>query len=200
MTKLLDRVCAPRIAPAALIFVALAAGITFQACGGVAPDGQSAGQTAEELKILGIEIPAPTLTIGVGDAGVVIDPVGTIGKIIPDTPSPIPAINAVATGLLGELPKVTVAVGDAGLTIDPGGAVKGLLPEAGILPDPVSTINEVTGGIFGALSKLPSLSVTISGPSADGGVTVPAPIQLPPLPLPTITIPWPGVDGGIHIP
>jgi hypothetical protein len=124
--------------------VTFALGFALQACGGAGPDGdpsagpsaaEKTGSTQQDLTLLGIQIPEPKLTLGLGDAGITIDPLGTIGELVPPKgirlPDPITPIDQ----LVGDLDKggsASVKVGNIGLSVK----LPGLdLPE---LPDPLA--------------------------------------------------------------
>lgn len=136
------RTLGSRIALFAAPIATLALGFSLQACGGAGPDGEpttasepseKTGQTAQDLSIFGIEIPQPTVTIGLGDASVKIDPIGTIDTLIPEQGIAIPDPIKPVDQLLGDLGKgvsASVNVGDIGVGIKLPGIE---LPQ---LPDP----------------------------------------------------------------
>ena len=132
-----------RIALVGTSVVGLALGLALQACGG-APDSDPTSQTAQateqtgksqaDLSILGIQIPEPKLTVGVGDASIInINPIGTIDTLIPEQgiklPDPIAPVNQVV-GLVGDGVSASVSVG--------GDSIKLTLPgiELPQIPDP----------------------------------------------------------------
>lgn len=93
--------------------VALGAfGLSVQACGG-APQGEPTAQSektataGQDLSIIGIQIPEPTVTVGVNDASVTINPIGVIDELLPPVtlPDPLKPVN----NLIGAL--------DNGLTV-----------------------------------------------------------------------------------
>ena len=132
------RTLASRFALCATPAAALALGFALQACGGAPDSGPTSSedktaQSAQDLSILGIPIPQPTLTIGLGDASVKIDPIGTIDGVLPEQgitlPDPLQPIDT----LLSDLDKgisVGASVGDVSVGIKLPGIE---LPE---LPDP----------------------------------------------------------------
>lgn len=107
----------------------LALGFALSACGGAGPEvdptaGQSAtektGSTGQDLSIFGIQLPEPQVTLGLGDAGLTINPIGAIGEFVPPKgiriPDPITPIDQ----LIGDLDKgasASVSVGNVGLTL-----------------------------------------------------------------------------------
>jgi len=78
-------------------------GLSVQACGGVGPDGEPStasektAQTGQDLSIIGIQLPEPTVTIGLNDASIRIDPIGLIGELFPPIvlPDPLKPINGI---------------------------------------------------------------------------------------------------------
>ena len=66
----------------------LVLGFCLQACGGAGPDGEptpgeptaqeKTGQSTADLSILGLNIPQPTITFGLGDTSTTINPIGAI--------------------------------------------------------------------------------------------------------------------------
>ncbi len=121
-----------------LATVALGAfGLSVQACGG-APQGDPTAQsentatTGQDLSIIGIPIPAPTVTIGLNDASVRIDPIGVLGELLPPVtiPDPLKPVN----GLIGALDNgLTVGVAAPGVS----GSITVAPPiEIPKLPDP----------------------------------------------------------------
>lgn len=131
--------------PRAVLIAALAAGalstvaLSLQACGGAGPDDQSAvsepaeksAKEAQDLSLIGIQLPQPTVTIGLNDASIRIDPIGLIDELLPPItiPDPFKPVN----GILG-------AIEDGGTVsvIAPGVEVKVGIPGLPIpqLPDP----------------------------------------------------------------
>ena len=129
----------------------LVLGFCLQACGGAGPDGEptpgeptaqeKTGESTADLSILGLNIPQPTITFGLGDASTKIDPIGTIDKIVPPEgvalPDPFAPIDGIITGL-GKPISATVGTGDVGVTVnlppllppDLGGFLTGLDPFA----------------------------------------------------------------------
>ncbi len=129
----------------------LVLGFCLQACGGAGPDGEptpgaptaqeKTGESTADLSILGLNIPQPTITFGLGDASTKIDPIGTIDKIVPPEgvalPDPFAPIDGIITGL-GQPISATVGTGDVGVTVklppllppDLGGFLTGLDPFA----------------------------------------------------------------------
>lgn len=93
--------------PRAMLIATLALGalgLSVQACGGVGPDGEPSttagektGQSAQDLSIVGIQLPEPTLTIGLNDASVRIDPIGTLDELFPPIvlPDPLKPVNTI---------------------------------------------------------------------------------------------------------
>jgi len=136
-----------RIALVATPVVSLALGLALQACGG-APDSdpttaqtEQTAQSQEDLTIFGIKIPEPTLTFGLGDAGIKIDPIGTIDTLIPEQgikiPDPITPVNQLV-GVLGGGASASITLGDIGLTLKLPGID---LPK---LPDPFADAGGIT--------------------------------------------------------
>jgi hypothetical protein len=118
-----------RIAVLALCTV----GVSLQACGG-APEGQSTEKSSQDLSILGVPVPAPTVSVSVGDKTATIDPIGVIDSLLPDAGIGIPDPLAPVNNIIGTLDK-GVSVGITLPGIELGGSI-GLpipLPE---LPDP----------------------------------------------------------------
>jgi hypothetical protein len=133
----------------------LVLGFCLQACGGAGPDGEptpgepssqeKTGESTADLSILGLNIPQPTISFGLGDASTKIDPIGAIDKIVPPEgvtlPDPFAPIDGIITGL-GKPISATVGTGDVGVTVnlppllppDLGGFLTGLDPfaDAGI--------------------------------------------------------------------
>jgi hypothetical protein len=129
----------------------LVLGFCLQACGGAGPDGEptpgeptaqeKTGESTADLSILGLNIPQPTITFGLGDASTTIDPIGAIDKIVPPEgvalPDPFAPIDGIITGL-GKPISATVGTGDVGVTVnlppllppDLGGFLTGLDPFA----------------------------------------------------------------------
>jgi hypothetical protein len=131
----------------------LVLGFCLQACGGAGPDGEptnttsvaaptaqeKTGESTADLSILGLNIPQPTITFGLGDASTKIDPIGTIDKIVPPEgvtlPDPFAPVDGLITGL-GQPISATVGAGDVGVTVklppllppDLGGFLTGLDP------------------------------------------------------------------------
>lgn len=132
-----NRLAVPRavkvtaLAAQALALAALCSSV--QACGGVGPDGNPTGTTASEktgntsqdLTIIGITLPEPTITIGLNDASVKIDPIGTISELLPPIvlPDPFKPVNTVIGvlqdgGTVGvEVPGVSVGIKLPGLPL-----------------------------------------------------------------------------------
>jgi hypothetical protein len=122
--------------------VMLALGLALQACGGAGPEGdptagpsaaEKTGSTQQDLSFLGIQLPEPKVTLGFGDAGLTINPIGSIGELVPPKgitlPDPITPIDELV-GDLGKGGSASVTVGNVGLTL----TLPGLdLPK---LPDP----------------------------------------------------------------
>jgi hypothetical protein len=133
-------------------FVTIALGFCLQACGG-APDGnpsgtssaEKTGQTSQDLTIVGVTIPQPTIMFGLGDASAKIDPVGIVDTLLAEQgihlPDPVKPVDDVITGL-GKPISAGVGAGDGavGVKLPPiippelGGIVTGLDPfqDAGI--------------------------------------------------------------------
>jgi len=137
-----------RIALFATPVAALALGFTLQACGG-APDSdpsqtasaEQTAQTQDDLSILGIKLPEPTVSFGLGDAGITINPIGTIDTLIPEQgiklPDPITPVNQIL-GAVGKGASATVSVGDLNLSLKLPGIE---LPK---LPDPLADAGGIT--------------------------------------------------------
>jgi len=126
----------------------LVLGFCLQACGG-SPDGEptasapqeKTGQSAQDLSILGINIPEPTISASLGDAGITIDPVGVVDGLIPEKgitlPDPFQPVDNILTGL-GKPITASIGTGDVGVTVklppllppDLGGFLSGLDPFA----------------------------------------------------------------------
>lgn len=129
----------------------LVLGFCLQACGGAGPDGEptpgeptsqeKTGESTADLSILGLNVPQPTITFGLGDASTKIDPIGAIDKIVPPEgvtlPDPFAPVDGIITGL-GKPISATVGAGDVGVTVnlppllppDLGGFLTGLDPFA----------------------------------------------------------------------
>jgi len=137
----------------------IALGFATQACAiapGTDPSQEPAattateqtGTTAQDLSILGIKIPEPKLTIGVGNTPpVTINPVGTISDILPaggikiDPIKPIDQILAILSKPVAVDVGVKVGVGGTSTNVNTGIELPGLpLPQ---IPDPWAA----TGGI-----------------------------------------------------
>ena len=153
------RTLAARSALFAAPLATLVLGFCLQACGGVGPDGEPApgdptsttpaevkpGESKADLAILGINIPQPTITFGLGDASTKVDPIGTIDTLIPEQgvtlPDPFAPVNNIITNL-GKPITAGVGVGNVGVDVklppllppDLGGFLTGLDPfaDAGI--------------------------------------------------------------------
>ena len=127
------RTLAARSALCAAPLATLVLGVCLQACGGVGPDGEPApgeptttpaavtpGPSEADLKILGLTIPQPTVTFGLGDASVKIDPIGTIDTVIPEQgitlPDPFQPVNNILTNL-GKPISASVGTSDVGVSI-----------------------------------------------------------------------------------
>jgi hypothetical protein len=113
---------------------AVAIGISLQACGG-APDGnpstEATGKSAQDLSVLGIPIPEPSIGLSVGDAGITINPLGTIDELLPPSGINIDPFKPVNT-ILGDLSKpVSVGVTLPGVELGLSGDIQ--FPT---LPDP----------------------------------------------------------------
>jgi hypothetical protein len=123
-----------KIKSSRVMFTAFAIGISLQACGG-APDGnpstEATGKSAQDLSVLGIPIPEPTIGLSLGDAGITIDPLGTIEELLPPkgiTIDPIAPVNTI----LGDLSKpVSIGVTLPGVELGLAGEIQ--FPT---LPDP----------------------------------------------------------------
>jgi len=116
------------------MFAAIAVGFSLQGCG-AAPDGspgtEVTGKSAQDLSILGIPIPEPTVGVSVGDAGVTINPIGTIQELLPPQGIRIDPVAPV-NDLLGDLSKpVSVGVTLPGVEVGLTGQIQ--FPT---LPDP----------------------------------------------------------------
>jgi hypothetical protein len=110
-----------------------AVGVSLQACGG-APEAQPVEKSSQDLSILGVTIPQPTVTVSSGDNSVTINPIGVVDQLVPDggvkIPDPLTPVNQI----IGALDN-GVSVGITAPGIELGGTI-GLpipLPE---LPDP----------------------------------------------------------------
>jgi hypothetical protein len=150
------RTLAARSALFAAPLATLVLGFCLQACGGVGPDGEpipgdptsttpatevKPGESKADLTILGINVPQPTITFGLGDASTKIDPIGTIDTLVPEPgvnlPDPFAPVDGLITGL-GKPITAGVGVGDLGVSIklppllppDLGGFLTGLDPFA----------------------------------------------------------------------
>jgi hypothetical protein len=132
-------------------FATLVLGFCLQACGGVGPDGEptsgdptpqeKTGQSTADLSIVGLTIPQPTITFGLGDASTKIDPIGAIDTLIPEQgvtlPDPFAPLDTIITDL-GQPISAGVGTGDVGVSIklppllppDLGGILSGLDPFA----------------------------------------------------------------------
>ncbi len=102
-------------------------GLSVQACGG-APEGGPTAQsektatTGQDLSIVGIPIPAPTIIIGVNDASVKIDPIGVIDELLPPVtvPDPLKPVNNIIGALDNGLTVGIAAPGVSGsVTVQP---------------------------------------------------------------------------------
>jgi hypothetical protein len=117
-----------------VMFAAVAIGFSLQGCGG-APDGnpstEATGKSAQELSILGIPIPEPSIGLSIGDAGIVINPLATIDEFLPPQGINIDPVKPVNT-ILGDLSKpVSVGVTLPGIELGLTGEIQ--FPT---LPDP----------------------------------------------------------------
>jgi hypothetical protein len=117
-----------------VMFAALAIGFSLQGCGS-APDGnpstEATGKSAQDLSVLGIPIPEPTIGLSIGDAGIVINPLGTIDELLPPQGINIDPVKPVNT-ILGDLSKpVSVGVTLPGVELGLAGEIQ--FPT---LPDP----------------------------------------------------------------
>jgi hypothetical protein len=98
----MNRTRAPRAMLIATLALA-ALGLSVQACGGVGPEGEPStpsektAKTGQDLSIIGIELPDPTVTIALNDASVRIDPIGLIGELFPPVvlPDPFKPVNTI---------------------------------------------------------------------------------------------------------
>jgi hypothetical protein len=129
-------------------------GFCLQACGGAGPDGEpapsdptaqvkpvKAGQSTADLSILGLNVPQPTISFGLGDASTTIDPIGVIDKTVPPEgvalPDPFAPVDGLITGL-GKPISATVGAGAVGVSVklppllppELGGLLTGLDPFA----------------------------------------------------------------------
>jgi hypothetical protein len=117
------------------IAVAVAAlGFALQGCGGApdtGPSTESTGKSAQDLSILGIPVPAPTFSIGIGDAGLTINPLTPIQDLLPPQGVKVDPVTPV-NDILGVLSKpISVGVTAPGIEIGLQGGLQ--LPQ---LPDP----------------------------------------------------------------
>jgi hypothetical protein len=124
------RTLGARVALYAAPLSTLVLGFCLQACGGAGPDGEptpgaptaqeKTGESTADLSILGLNIPQPTISFGLGDASTKIDPIGTIDKLVPPEgvtlPDPLAPINGIVAGL-GKPISATVGTGDVGVTV-----------------------------------------------------------------------------------
>jgi hypothetical protein len=129
-------------------------GLCLQACGGVGPDGEpatgeptaqekqvKAGESTADLSILGVNVPQPTISFGLGSASTTVDPLGTIDKFVPPQgvtlPDPFAPVDGLVTGL-GKPISASVGAGPVGVSVklppllppDLGGFLTGLDPFA----------------------------------------------------------------------
>ena len=129
-------------------------GFCLQACGGAGPDGEPApgdptaqakpvkvGESTADLTILGLNVPQPTISFGLGDASTAIDPIGVIDKIVPPQgvalPDPLAPVDGLIAGL-GKPISASVGAGGVGVSVkfppllppDVGGLLTGLDPFA----------------------------------------------------------------------
>jgi hypothetical protein len=148
------RILSARIALCVAPMSPLVLGLCLQACGGVGPDGEpapgdppaqvkqvKAGESTADLSILGVNVPQPTISFGLGDVSTTIDPIGTIDKIVPPKGVTLPDPFAPVDGLVASLGKpisASVGAGPVGVTVklppllppDLGGLLTGLDPFA----------------------------------------------------------------------
>jgi hypothetical protein len=147
------RTLGARSALCAVPLSALVLGFCVQACGGVGPDGEPApgdptaqekvraGESTADLSVLGLNVPQPTISFGLGDASTTIDPIGAIDKIVPPKGVALPDPFAPVDGLIAGLGKpisASVGAGGIGLNVelapllppDLGGLLTGLDPFA----------------------------------------------------------------------
>jgi len=110
------RMLGSRIATCAFAVATLAVGAALQGCG-AAPDPEPTGKSAQDLSVIGIPIPSPTVSVGIGDAGITLAPIDTIGALLPPegvTVDPIGTVN----DLLGALSQpISVGVTAPGVQI-----------------------------------------------------------------------------------
>jgi hypothetical protein len=116
-----------RVVGCAAAVAAVVVGVSLQACGG-APEGQTGqsgqpgqaeqtGSSKQDLTIFGIQIPEPTITVTVNDAGVTADPLAFIDELLPPIKiDPITPVNNV----IGALDK------PLGIGLTAGGATVGV--------------------------------------------------------------------------
>ncbi len=121
----------------------VAVGFSLQACGGAGPEGQSVEKSSQDLSLFGIPVPAPTLTVGLGDKSITVDPVGAIDKVVPDAgvkiPDPLTPVNNIISTLDNGLTVGLTAPGiEVGVTL-PGLPIA--LPQ---LPDPFANNGGIT--------------------------------------------------------
>jgi hypothetical protein len=108
-----------------------ALGFCLQACGGTGPDGEpapgdptaqvkqvKAGESTADLSILGLNVPQPAISFGLGDASTTVDPIGAIDKIVPPNGVALPDPFAPVDGLVAELGKpISASVGAGGVGV-----------------------------------------------------------------------------------
>jgi hypothetical protein len=76
----------------AVQFAAVSLALLTPACGGAGPGDptpgtasiEKTGKAAQDLTLLGVELPVPTITLGLNDASVKFDPLGVIESLLPD--------------------------------------------------------------------------------------------------------------------
>jgi hypothetical protein len=111
-----------------------AACFALAACGGAPDTGsgtETTGKSAQDLSVFGIPIPAPTISVGIGDAGIALSPLTPIQDLLPPTGirvDPVAPVN----DLLGAVSQpISVGVTAPGIEIGLQGGIQ--LPK---LPDP----------------------------------------------------------------
>jgi hypothetical protein len=148
------RTLGARIALCVAPMSTLVLGLCLQACGGAGPDGEPApgdptaqqkpvktGESTADLAILGVNVPQPTISFGLGSVSTTVDPIGTIDKFVPPSgvtlPDPLAPVDGIITGL-GKPISASVGAGPVGVSVklpallppELGGLLTGLDPFA----------------------------------------------------------------------
>ncbi len=131
-----------RVTTSLALAATVAVGLSLQACGGSGPEGEPVEKSAQDLSIFGVPVPAPTVSVSVGDHTATVNPVGAIDTLIPQggikIPDPLTPVNKV----IGALDN-GVSVGLTAPCLEVGIALPGLdiLPQ---LPNPWADAGGIT--------------------------------------------------------